>query len=133
MDDQNTWRRAYCGSAQVAFAALKPRVGSQKSLDSEKILELYKVFSKEKKCRRLDEDTRLRAVISEEDFATYRSTFEQGGQSSLPRLRSRSPIVYIHGRSRIAAATVFLPPNEHWWGVDFYREKGELNTSSALL
>jgi len=132
MADQTAWRRAYCGSALVAFVTLKPRLGSQKSLDARKVLRLYQIFAVEG-CRRLDEGNRLRAIINEEEYNLYSSTFDRGGQIDLPRLRAESPITYLHGRHRLAAAEVFLHSDDHWWAVDFYREQGRWIVSHHII
>ncbi|KAK5093233.1 hypothetical protein LTR70_004876 [Exophiala xenobiotica] len=119
MSDDNPWRRAYRGSALVAFSSLKPQLGAQKSLDGKRVLKLCRIYQVEG-CKRFDESNHIRALVTDGDLALYGRTITTTSSPYLNRLNTAYTVQYVHGRHRLAAAEAFLLAEDHWWPVDFY-------------
>lgn len=115
---EDTWRKAYLGSARVALSNLRP-IQWEVSLNTERVEVLMRRFALQS-CKNYDESTRLLVCIESSDWGTRRRS--NIGQHSLDIVEPAGDekFFYAQGRHRLAAASSYLTQDDCYWGVDFY-------------
>ncbi|EXJ72782.1 uncharacterized protein A1O5_03929 [Cladophialophora psammophila CBS 110553] len=123
MADENIWRKAYLGSARIRCDSLVPTQGPELSLNPSKLKPLVDIFSNGR-CRPFDESHRIRVLLTRDEWRTLKEgiSIRELNQLALPPLELREGVRlrYLHGRHRLAACQIVMPPPDQWWGVDFY-------------
>lgn len=133
MPHSDIWRDAYLGSARVPISNLVPRQPrANHSPDEARLKALVRDFALAK-CRNLDEDTRIVALITTEKWHSVRAGATRTEPYPLLHLPLNEKVVYQQGLHRLAAACCVLPQREQVWGVDFYDAESMWNAESLNL
>jgi Protein of unknown function (DUF3723). len=120
-------RLKYIGAAKVSISQIQFDPPLPRDLDTKNVARLRSVFRKNR-CRRLDVDNHIPAIVSRLDLANALRRANIPQQSlltndahQLPRLGFMAgQLQGLHGRHRVQAGAEILPPADRWWTVDLY-------------
>jgi hypothetical protein len=98
-----------------------------RDLDPKNLNRLREIFRKNR-CRRLDVDNHVPAIVSQGDLAgalrnanISQRALLTDNPHQLPQLRfAAGQLLALHGRHRVQAGAEVLPPADRWWTVDLY-------------
>ncbi|KAA8652086.1 DUF3723 domain-containing protein [Aspergillus tanneri] len=131
-------RLKYLGTAKVSINQIEFDPPLPRDLDPKNLGRLREIFRKNR-CRRLDVDNHVPAIVSCQDLAAALRKANVPQQLLLtndphqcPQLRfAAGQLRALHGRHRVQAGTEVLPPADRWWMVDLYLDDigEELRTS----
>ncbi|KAF7164507.1 hypothetical protein CNMCM6106_001025 [Aspergillus hiratsukae] len=131
-------RRKYIGTAKVSISQIQFDPPLPRDLDPKNLDRLREIFRKNR-CRRLDVDNHVPAIVSQEDLAgalrkadVPQRALLTNDPHQLPQLRfAAGQLRVLHGRHRVQAGAEVLPPADRWWTVDLYLDDigEELRTS----
>ncbi|OQE71137.1 hypothetical protein PENNAL_c0111G05900 [Penicillium nalgiovense] len=131
-------RLKYIGTAKVSITQIQFDPPLPRDLDSKTLDRLRRVF-RQNRCRRLDVDNHVPAIVSPHDLADALRKANLSQQSlfttdarQLPRINFlEGQLLGLHGRHRVQAGAEVLPPADRWWTVDLYSDDigAELRTS----
>jgi hypothetical protein len=122
-------RLKYIGTAKVSITQIQFDPPLPRDLDSKTLDRLRRVF-RQNRCRRLDVDNHVPAIVSPHDLADALRKANLSQQSllttdarQLPRISFlEGQLLGLHGRHRVQAAAEVLPPADRWWTVDLYSD-----------
>jgi hypothetical protein len=120
-------RLKYIGAAKVSISQIQFNPPLPRDLDSKNLDRLRSIFRKNR-CRRLDVDNHVPAIVSQHDLAAALRKANVPQQSLLTSNASQIPSLEfvtgqlqgLHGRHRVQAGAEMLPPADRWWTVDLY-------------
>ncbi|RHZ60740.1 DUF3723 domain-containing protein [Aspergillus thermomutatus] len=120
-------RRKYMGTAKVIISQIQFDPPLPRDLDPKNLDRLREIFRKNR-CRRLDVDNHVPAIVSQEDLAVAlrkadvpQRALLTNDPHQLPQLRfAAGQLRALHGRHRVQAGAEVLPPADRWWTVDLY-------------
>ncbi|KAJ5318586.1 hypothetical protein N7476_005006 [Penicillium atrosanguineum] len=120
-------RLKYIGAAKVSISQIQFDPPLPRDLDTKNVARLRSVFRKNR-CRRLDVDNHIPAILSRLDLANALRKANIPQQSlltndahQLPRLGFMAgQLQGLHGRHRVRAGSEILSPADRWWTVDLY-------------
>lgn len=121
-------RSKYIGVARVRLEILHFPGDEPRVLDRKNVERLKGCFRSEK-CRRLEQDNHIPAVIDESQLidtlrlsGTSASGLLSQPISKIPELKFPTgyQLTCLHGRHRIQAGREVLPRRDAWWAVDLY-------------
>lgn len=120
-------RLKYLGAAKVNIYQIQFEPPLPRDLDPKNLNRLREVFRKNR-CRRLDVDNHVPAVVSPQVLAEALRKANVPQQSLLTNEPHQSPqlgfavgqLRALHGRHRVQAGAEVLPPTDRWWTVDLY-------------
>ncbi|BDD59040.1 hypothetical protein MAP00_004277 [Monascus purpureus] len=102
-------RLKYLGTAKVPINQIQFDPPLPRDLDPKNLNRLREIFRKNR-CRRLDIDNHVPAIVSQQDLSLALQ------KKRMSRLRA------LHGRHRVQAGAEILPPADRWWTVDLYSD-----------
>ena len=135
----NERNRAYLGRAKILIHKLvfeADKSCEARSLDLKNVSRLHRIFELEG-CSRLDPDNHVPTLINRKVLA---DALEKGGRLGVSLggcgepnlLEVEEPLMCLHGRHRLAAATrYFCHPEQKWWVVDLYLDGTGADLSSS--
>ncbi|EFW16866.1 conserved hypothetical protein [Coccidioides posadasii str. Silveira] len=100
-----------------------------RDLNSSNLERLRQVFQKKKKrCRRLDADNHVPAIISQQNLKEALDRAKVQPHDLKTNLPEKYPMLHfhnselrgLHGRHRVQVVSELLPPVDRWWTVDLY-------------
>lgn len=120
-------RLKYVGTAKVRISQIQFDPPLPRDLDLKNLERLRGIFRKNR-CRRLDVDNHVPAIVSQYDLTDALRKANISQQSLLTNDAHQIPhlafvagqIQGLHGRHRVQAGTEVLPPTDRWWTVDLY-------------
>ena len=120
-------RLKYLGAAKVSIYQLHFDPPLPRDLDPKNLDRLREIFHKNR-CRRLDVDNHVPAIVSRPDLANalQKANIPQrslltNDSHQLPQLGfTAGQLRALHGRHRVQAGAEVLPPADRWWTVDLY-------------
>lgn len=120
-------RLKYIGAAKVSINQIQFDPPLHRDLDSKNLDRLRRIF-RQNRCRRLDVDNHVPAVVSPHDLADALRKANAQHESLLttdPRQLPRIDFLEgqlraLHGRHRVQVGAEVLPPADRWWTVDLY-------------
>lgn len=133
--------RAYLGRAKVLIHKLvfeADKSCEARPLDGKNVSRLHNIFELEG-CSRLDPDNYVPTLINRKVLADALGKggsldVSLGGCGELSLLEVEEPLICLHGRHRLAAATrYFFQPEQKWWIVDLYLDGMGADLSSRDL
>lgn len=125
----NERRLKHIGAAKVSISQITFDPPLPRNLDSKNLDRLRGIFRKNR-CRRLDVDNHVPAVVSPHVLAEVLRKANISRQSllttdvcSLARLEFKEgQLLGLHGRHRLQVGAEVLPPADRWWTVDLYSD-----------
>ncbi|KAJ6018563.1 hypothetical protein N7522_002027 [Penicillium canescens] len=122
-------RLKYIGTAKVSISQIQFDPPLPRDLDPKNLDRLRRVF-RQNRCRRLDVDNHVPAIVSPHDLADALRKANISQQSllttdahQLPRISFlEGQLLGLHGRHRVQAGAEVLPPADRWWTVDLYSD-----------
>ncbi|GFF50438.1 hypothetical protein IFM46972_09044 [Aspergillus udagawae] len=131
-------RRKYIGTAKVSISQILFDPPLPRDLDPKNLDRLREIFRKNR-CRRLDVDNHVPAIVSQGDLAdalrnanvSERALLTNDPHQLLQLRFAAGQLRALHGRHRVQAGAEVLPPADRWWTVDLYLDEigEELRTS----
>ena len=120
-------RQKFRGTAKINLDQICFDPEKLRGVDSRNVERIYRIFHKEK-CRRLDIQNHVTAVISTRDLEMALRISRVSAEALLthpndapPHLQFPTGQVWcLHGLHRIKAAEEVLGPSDRWWTVDIY-------------
>jgi hypothetical protein len=120
-------RLKYIGTAKVSISQIQFDPPLPRDLDLKNLERLRSIFRKNR-CRRLDVDNHVPAIVSQHDLTDALRKANVPLQSLLTKNAHQIPyLVFVagqlqglHGRHRVQAGAEVLPPADRWWTVDLY-------------
>ncbi|KAK9604418.1 hypothetical protein V6Z93_002386 [Aspergillus fumigatus] len=120
-------RLKYLGTAKVPINNIQFDPPLPRDLDPKNLNRLREIFRKNR-CRRLDIDNHVPAIVSHHDLrlALQRANVPRGSlltddPQHFPFLGFMAgQLRALHGRHRVQAGAEILPPADRWWTVDLY-------------
>lgn len=120
-------RLKYLGAAKVSIYQIQFDPPLPRDLDPKNLDRLREIFRKNR-CRRLDVDNHVPAIVSRQDLADALRKAGTSQRSLLTNNPYQSPqlgfltgqLRALHGRHRVQAGAEVLPPADRWWMVDLY-------------
>lgn len=120
-------RLKYLGTAKVSINQIQFEPPLPRDLDPKNLARLRAIFRKNR-CRRLDVDNHVPAIVSRRDLAVALQKANISERSLLtndphhfPELMfAAGQLQALHGRHRVQAGADVLPPADRWWTVDLY-------------
>jgi hypothetical protein len=105
--------RAFCGSVKIPLDKLQPEAlpENPRQFDEENAERLLRIFRED--CQRWEPDNHVPVLIS-------RSALPDGPLGDI--LNPEYPLIYLHGRHRLEAASRFFNGNDRWWIADLYSD-----------
>jgi hypothetical protein len=122
-------RLKYIGTAKVSISQIQFDPPLPRDLDPKNLDRLRRVF-RQNRCRRLDVNNHVPAIVSPHDLADALRKANISQQSllttdarQLPRIGFlEGQLLGLHGRHRVQAGAEVLPPADRWWTVDLYSD-----------
>ncbi|KAL6229549.1 hypothetical protein BDW75DRAFT_249578 [Aspergillus navahoensis] len=122
-------RLKYLGTAKVPINNIHFDPPLPRDLDPKNLNRLREVFRKNR-CRRLDIDNHVPAIVSHHDLNLALQTANVPRGSLLTNDPRHFPLLgfipghlrALHGRHRVQAGAEMLPPADRWWTVDLYSD-----------
>lgn len=122
-------RLKYIGAVKVSISQISFDPPLPRNLDSKNLDRLRGVFRKNR-CRRLDVDNHVPAIVSPHNLAgalrkanVSRHSLLTTDSSTLPRIDfPEGQLLGLHGRHRVQVGAEVLPPADRWWTVDLYSD-----------
>lgn len=118
--------RSYRGAIAVWINDLAPHPEQVRTLNQKNVARLKEIFL-EQGCRRKEKEHRIPVLIDEHAFDAELENSQVNLELLLshpsnkpPLVKFSSPLHYLHGQHRLAAAEQVLPRVEQWWIVDIY-------------
>ncbi|CEO59622.1 hypothetical protein PMG11_04291 [Penicillium brasilianum] len=123
-------RLKYIGTAKVNISQIQFNPPLPQDLDLKNLERLRGIFLKNR-CRRLDVDNHVPAILSPRDLTEALRKANVPQQSLLTNNAHQIPhLVFVagqlqglHGRHRVQAGAEVLPPADRWWTVDLYLDE----------
>lgn len=120
-------RLKYLGTARVSINQIQFDPPLPRDLDPKNLDRLKEIFRKNR-CRRLDVDNHIPAIVSQQDLAdalrranVSQLSLQTSNPHQFPKLGfTAGQLQALHGRHRVQAGAKVLPPADHWWTVNLY-------------
>lgn len=120
-------RLKYLGAAKVSIYQFQFDPPLPRDLDPKNLDRLREIFRKNR-CRRLDVDNHVPAIVSRQDLANALQKANIPQRSLLTNDFHQLPQLWftagqlraLHGRHRVQAGAEVLPPADRWWTVNLY-------------
>ncbi|KAL4891360.1 hypothetical protein BDV59DRAFT_68017 [Aspergillus ambiguus] len=122
-------RLKYLGTAKVHINQIQFDPPLPRDLDPKNLSRLREIFRKNR-CRRLDVDNHVPAIVSQHDLSlalqkanVLRTSLLTNDPQQFPLLGfTVGQLRALHGRHRVQAGAETLPPADRWWTVDLYSD-----------
>jgi hypothetical protein len=120
-------RVKYQGTAKVSLDQIQFDPPLPRDLDNKNLERLRQIFRKSR-CRRLDVDNHVPAVVSRQDLTGSLQRAGVPASALMTKHPEQFPVLQfspgqlhgLHGRHRVQAGFELLPPVDRWWTVDLY-------------
>ncbi|KAL4889154.1 hypothetical protein BDV59DRAFT_205428 [Aspergillus ambiguus] len=122
-------RLKYLGTAKVHINQIQFDPPLPRDLDPKNLNRLREIFRKNR-CRRLDVDNHVPAIVSQHDLSLTLQKANVPRRLLLTNDPQHFPLLgfsvgqlrALHGRHRVQAGAEMLPPADRWWTVDLYSD-----------